>query len=318
MVVSSFGRSVASDRSWTHAGRLVRTRSYVPMITFEQALERAKGAVIRVGASGRGFIVSAGEDKRYVITAAHCLPRSRLPSPHLANSGRELTFSNFLGPLGQKQRTIWAELCAINLCDDFAVLGAPDGQALYEQCAEYEKFTEAPTMTIGIPPDALAPYLWKNDPGRAAWMLSLDGEWQRCVVYNGGRFLTLMTDQKIESGMSGSPIIDDKGAAIGVISTASDGGDFNFNLGPSLTDCSPAHLLRKLRPRVRACCEVARRHNVRHRGAFEARRRPAAGLVRRRRATSRDQAWLQRPCRRSYRASASALVAAICCASAIS
>jgi hypothetical protein len=204
------------------------------MTSFKQALERVKGAVIRVGASGRGFIVSAGEDERYVITAAHCLPRSRLPSPHLANSGRDLAFPNFLGPLGQKQRTIWAELCAINLCDDFAVLGAPDGQALYKQCAEYEGFTEARTMTIGISPDALAPYLWKTDPGRPAWMLSLDGEWQRCVVYNSGRFLTLKTDQKIESGMSGSPIIDDEGAAIGVISTASDDGD--FNLSPSLTD----------------------------------------------------------------------------------
>ena len=39
-------------------------------------------------------------------------------------------------------------------------------------------------------------------------------------------------------------------------------------------------------PRVRACCEVARRHNARHRGAFEARHRPAAGSDHRTRATS--------------------------------
>jgi len=173
------------------------------------------------------------------------LPRSRYPSPNLANSATELTFRNFLGQLSQKRLTIWAELYAINLCDDFAVLRAPDHQDLSDQFEQYEKFTEAP-ITISASPDALAPHLWKNDPGKPAWMLSLDGEWQRCVVYNGGRFLTLKTEQKIESGMSGSPIIDDKGAAIGVISTASDGGD---NLGPSLTDCLPAHLLRKLRPK---------------------------------------------------------------------
>jgi hypothetical protein len=74
------------------------------MIPSKQALERAKGAVIRVGAKGgRGFIVSAGEDKdeRYVITAAHCLPRSRYPSPRLANSATELTFRNFLGSYRQ-------------------------------------------------------------------------------------------------------------------------------------------------------------------------------------------------------------------------
>jgi hypothetical protein len=134
------------------------------MIPSEQALERAKGAVIRVGASGgRGFIVSAGEDERYVITAAHCLPRSRYPSPNLANSATELTFRNFLGQLSQKRLTIWAELYAINLCDDFAVLRAPDNQDLSDQFEQYEKFTEAP-ITIGASPDALAPY--RRAPGR--------------------------------------------------------------------------------------------------------------------------------------------------------
>jgi hypothetical protein len=117
-------------------------------------LQAAKPAVVHVG-DGRGFIVSTGES-RYVITAAHCLPRR--PPPHLANGVPELTYPNILGPLATDERTIWAELDADNLVDDFAVFREPDGQELYEECERYEKFTAA-AMVAGHPPVALAPHV---------------------------------------------------------------------------------------------------------------------------------------------------------------
>jgi hypothetical protein len=43
-----------------------------------KAFEVAKRAVVRVG-DGRGFVVSAGDDDRYIITAAHCLPKHPKP-----------------------------------------------------------------------------------------------------------------------------------------------------------------------------------------------------------------------------------------------
>jgi hypothetical protein len=206
----------------------------------EEALETAKRAVVRVG-HGRGFIVGAGDD-RYVITAAHCLPRSRYPRPHLANGLSELTFPKIIGPLGSKERTFWGELCAISLTDDLAVFCEPDGQALWDQCAEYEAFTETAIM-IGKPPDALASYLWKSDPGMAAFVLSLDGEWRACTVHNGGRFLSIINGG-VKGGMSGSPIINADGVAIGVISTSDASGAESIN--PCLMDCLPPWLLRKL------------------------------------------------------------------------
>jgi hypothetical protein len=72
--------------------------------------ETATKAVVQIGKrKGRGFIIG-DEDYRCIITAAHCLPRSRYPKPHLANGVNELTFSNIAGPLGAKRGTIWAEL----------------------------------------------------------------------------------------------------------------------------------------------------------------------------------------------------------------
>jgi hypothetical protein len=48
----------------------------------------------------------------------------------------------------------------------------------------------------------------------------------------------------MKSGMSGSCIVNDNGAAVGAVSTSSSGDDHNNH--PNLTDCLPPRLLRKL------------------------------------------------------------------------
>jgi hypothetical protein len=67
------------------------------------ALEKAKQAVITVG-DGRGFVVEGDLERRYVITAAHCLPE--LPPAHGASKLEERTYQKLLGPLGE-QPSIW-------------------------------------------------------------------------------------------------------------------------------------------------------------------------------------------------------------------
>jgi S1-C subfamily serine protease len=218
----------------------------------DDKFEIAKRAVIQAGA-GRGFIVSAGDYHRYVITAAHCLPH--YPEPHLANGATELSYENILGALAARERTVWAELVEFNAASDFAVLGEPDGQVLWDEYHQYQAFTGSmlaaenqravrAAITIGQSPPAYPPYEWTVENETPAWLLSPDGEWQRCTVQNNGRFLVVRQgSQLIKSGMSGSPIVNDNGAAIGSVSTS--GGD-DFNMNPSLTDCLPQWLLREL------------------------------------------------------------------------
>lgn len=215
------------------------------------AVQTAKRAVVQVG-YGRGFVVSAGEYGSYVITAAHCLPRWRYPYPHLANSTTELTFPRIIGALGskRKEQTIWAELCSISLTDDIAAFSEPDDQELCDQCEQYQAFAET-AITIGNPPAIVPPYQWDETPRTVAFVLSLDGEWQTCTVHNGGRFLAISDGAEcIKGGMSGSPIINSNGAAIGLVSTGG-GDDGGFNMHPSLGDCLPSWLLRKLKRRGR-------------------------------------------------------------------
>lgn len=209
------------------------------------ALKSAKRAVIHVGGA-RGFVVSAGE-VRYIITAAHCLPRWRYPYPHLANGPIELTFPRMIGPLGSKRtkRAIGAELCFLSLADDVAVFMEPDGQMLGDENDQYQAFTEQ-AITLGPAPNACGPWEWTVESETPAWLLSLDGQWLRCTVQNGGRWLTVRQGAElIKSGMSGSCIVDDNGAAIALVSTGGGTvGDGGFH--PSLMGCLPPWLLQKL------------------------------------------------------------------------
>jgi hypothetical protein len=223
---------------------------------------QAREAVVRVG-DGRGFIVGAGY-KSYIVTAAHCLPeRARHLYPHLGNGINELLVKNLIGPLAPKrhERKIWAELCGLSQTDDLAVFCEPDNQAfgLGDEPERYRQFTDRGVLAVAPSPAVVQPYLWEwpgRWPGRYdtattvppvdAFVLGLDLTWKPCTVYNTGRFLTLL-GVPIEGGMSGSPILNAEGAAIGVISTGNESyrhpGD---NTHPSLMDCLPPWLWREM------------------------------------------------------------------------
>jgi Trypsin-like peptidase domain len=203
-------------------------------------------AIVRVG-DGRGFIVGA-DGNRFIITAAHCIPRERRPMPHLANGVGELTCPNLIGPLKRAKRTIWGELCALSLTDDVAALCAPDDQELSELADKFEAFT-ATTLPVGAPPSPVPPYQWMETPGTPAWVLSLDGRWLPCTVHSGGRFLATDASAEIKGGMSGSPILNAQGEAIGLISTSSETHRWQAfsDRHPSLADCLPPWLWRAIR-----------------------------------------------------------------------
>jgi hypothetical protein len=222
------------------------------------AVVAAKRAIIQIGTGGRGFIVSAGEFDRYIITAAHCLPH--FPEPHLASFVEEETYPDILSALGQPERKVTAGLFDLSSSSDWAVLGAPDSQVLCDECEQYKAFTENTTIRIGQsppPPPPLPDFdsetaenwgqteavlTWPFGVEAPAWMLSLDGQWLRCMVRSNGRFLRATEGQHIRSGMSGSPIINNEGEAIGLVSTSGADGS---NLNPSLSDCLPPWLQRK-------------------------------------------------------------------------
>jgi hypothetical protein len=203
-------------------------------------------AIVQVGCrDGRGFIVGGAHGARYVVTAARCLAQSRFPRPNLAFRVREWTFPNVIGPLGANRGTITAQLCVINLADDIAVFGEPNKELGFET-HQYKQFT-AIAMPVAEPPATPEPCRWRNASGSRAWVSAPDGTWLCCSVQDSGGFL-MVGGVDVTSAMSGSPIVNADGAAIGLISATEGGGRYDTGYR-SLVDCLPAWLWRKLQCR---------------------------------------------------------------------
>ncbi len=192
----------------------------------------AKRAVVTVG-EGRGFIVETTRD-RLVVTAAHCLPDIPPPAAFLPKD--EKTYQ-LMAPLGKREPKVWTECMFADPVADIAVLGPPDNQELFEEAEAYEELVaDASALQIADPP-----------PDGPAWLLTLDGQWGRCDArHNGGPLWVFDAAEPIMGGMSGSPILEADGAAIGVICSATTSGPHTES-GPNakLTDSLPGWLLRE-------------------------------------------------------------------------
>jgi hypothetical protein len=205
-------------------------------------------AVLRVG-DGRGFVVESRDSfmQRCVLTAAHCLPH--LPPTHPGMYLEERTFKNLLGPLGG-ECTVWAECLFADPMADIAVLGPPDNQDLGEQFAAYEHLIEdRPALPIAAAPPHRYKVLRQRfskshkvhifryaEPGRGrARALRLNGQWRGYDAERFGNWL-IFPEQSFEGGMSGSPILNQNNAAIGVVSMEI--------RNPVIWDRLPAGLLR--------------------------------------------------------------------------
>jgi hypothetical protein len=132
---------------------------------------------------------------------------------------------NLLGRLGS-ELTVWTEVLFVDPVADIAVLSEPDGQELYDECEAYNQLMPNEPLQMESAPETTT-----------AWLLSLEGEWFECEVWHHpeGPFWIRNAAQPIVGGMSGSPILNDDGAAIGVACTG-EGGEG----GPN--PCLAAHL----------------------------------------------------------------------------
>ena len=194
---------------------------------------------VKVQTEPRGRKGVSISEHRLVVTAAHCLPR--LPQTHAPMSYIDGTYIDLLGSLNGYKKNVSAECLFVDPVADIAVLGCPDEQMLDEEASAYDSLTKGVLfLRIGKPKSGFG------------WVLSLDGRWirSRLEVFSGLYGVTLSIYSP-EPGMSGSPILNDAGQAIGVISigretTSASGERRNERCGPQpiLTRNLPGWLVR--------------------------------------------------------------------------
>jgi hypothetical protein len=211
-----------------------RIEGQIPALEAERAKRARKtdpewnGAVIAVG-SGHGFVAQGTYD-RFVITAAHCLPR--LPHCDVGEYDRECLYPHLLGPPGGPQ-AVGAACCFADPISDIAVLRVPNGIEYAVEFGQFVQLTDAATpLSIAEPPEA-----------SLGWIPSPEGSWSSHVVcLAGGRLLIIGLDD-ILVAMSGVPIISDQGTAIGVLCPDPQRKVLRAS-HPGLVGSLPTHLLR--------------------------------------------------------------------------
>ena len=172
--------------------------------------DEAKTAVVRIGEGGRGFLVDADLGPM-VVTAGHCL--HELPEAGPFHDGHDRTYK-ILGALNGAPM-ISVECLFVDPVSDISVLGPPDGQEpeYTDDVNKYDELCDAAhPLIVSAPP---------TDPQKL-WLLSLDQVWFSCsgrLLGNGCWWLENATNG-IVGGMSGSPILDAQGHAVGVVSTS--------------------------------------------------------------------------------------------------
>ncbi len=228
----------------------------------------ARASVLTVGA-GRGFVVETYKG-RLVVTAAHCLPH--LPPAASMSFLEERTYAGLLGRLGQREPKVWAECLFADPVADVAVLGAPDGQELWDECKAFESFME-PTSPLRIG----EPFAKGEPPHKCrAQILTLDERWVGCVASHFSHAPSLWIEDAAEpivGGMSGSPILDTKGKALGVLVCSAGPPDEPHMAGgpfPKLTESLPRWLVQELTSATPGAVTryrrlAARRHRARSR-----------------------------------------------------
>jgi hypothetical protein len=209
-----------------------------------------KTPLVAVG-GGRGFVVQSGLH-RYVITAAHCLPH--LPPAEPAAYGN--LYANLLGEIGAPAQFVWAECDFVDPVADIAILCSPDNQAVWEEAERYEKLIEPkiPLRVAALPHPPVEDDPWGT---RAARLISITCDEFTCRVGYSASSRSLWiegAEQPIVGGMSGSPILDQDGAAVGLVSVSAGFIEDGKELGspreggpnPQLIHCLPGWFLMDL------------------------------------------------------------------------
>jgi hypothetical protein len=165
---------------------------------------------------GRGVLVGG----QLILTAAHTVIHAvdhRSPYP-CAHALIGLSLGDHLRlHIETTHGTLYVRPYAIEPVTDIAVLGPLDNQVFFDETDAYDAWCEA---------TAPVPLHWEALPSRTlipAYIYTHRGAWLTGTVESGrdgAHGLRILFPEGIEGGTSGSPVVSDQGAILGIVSQA--------------------------------------------------------------------------------------------------
>jgi len=174
------------------------------MATFRDTVEKATVTIWKEGESGRGVLV----DGNLILTAAHCIDWAAEVGGYM--SLREHYIVDIRLHDGTELKT---NISAIEPCSDIAVLGTPDTQVFYKEGLAFEEFCEktTPIQMFDFSKDysefSIHIYTHENK-----WLTGkAEHRFPSSRIY-------YETKKPVKGGTSGSPIVNDSGELVGIVS----------------------------------------------------------------------------------------------------
>lgn len=173
---------------------------------------------------GRGVLVEGG----FILTAAHCIK--------CTCEGDMVLGDDFTINIQTYDNSFKIDTFAVEPMKDIAVLGSADDQQYYEDAKNFEKFYEK-TIPIKMCSDKFG-----IDQEFVSYIFTHKKSWVKAKTISRITRLEMYTDELIENGTSGSPIVNANGELIGIMSQSKidsrepdTGKYFSFGSHPNLT-----------------------------------------------------------------------------------
>jgi S1-C subfamily serine protease len=180
-------------------------------MALDAAARVARATVRLTQLGGLGVLIPGG----FIVTAAHCVEWTSTGGMSVGLG--DVSRAEIVTADGDN---LVGEVAAVEPVADIAVLAAPDGQVLYDAAEAFEAFCETtpavPLCTTRFPEsfEATIPlHILTHDKGLVAGRF--------CQGRIGARVLWMTSEQPIDGGTSGGPVVTEDGHLLGVLSSTS-------------------------------------------------------------------------------------------------
>jgi len=187
------------------------------MATFRDTVEKATVTIRKGEGHGRGVLVKGN----LILTAAHCLDCT-CDGSMVMNEHLPVEIKTYDG------KKLLTNKMAIEPCSDIAVLGSPDNQVFYEEAEQFEEFCDGT-----IPLRLFDGFATKIDLNKPVEQLLKEQQFPVHIYTHEDKWLNgtgesfhpsyrrIKFDLLTKGGTSGSPIVNDSGELVGIVSQGS-------------------------------------------------------------------------------------------------